>query len=161
MQLSERQQQFLAELEIPVWQLRSTLSQAEVDNNAAKQPQSSLSIDLSPSVWLLIASAEMDDSEQRLLTAMLKASGLSRQAVAILDVHQFESIASTELTNKTLLLLGTGNDVMPSAVSPAQPTIIQQADSRWIASYSLKDMLQQPALKATVWQALKLLQTVN
>lgn len=162
MPLSKRQHFFLAELDIPVWELRETSlsTDAEIDDKSTAYTPPAFDIDLSPAIWLLMASTEMNGSEARLFDAMLKARKLSRRAVAVIDFQTFAALAGRDTDNKTLLVMGE-TSLMPAALSLTQPTLIQQNESRWIATYSLQDMLQQPALKATVWQALKLLPVAN
>lgn len=158
MSLSERQHVFLAELEIPVWQLRATTPSTGIERaqDTAEQETPALDIDFSPAIWLVMASTQMNDSESRLFDAMLKAVKLNRQAIAVIDYQMFEQLVSGEAENKTLIVMGQSS-ITPAALSVSQPELIQQNDSRWIATYSLQEMLEQPALKATVWQALKLL----
>ena len=162
MPLSKRQHFFLAELDIPVWELRETSlsTDAEIDDKSTAYTPPAFDIDLSPAIWLLMASTEMNGSEARLFDAMLKARKLSRRAVAVIDFQTFAALAGRDTDNKTLLVMGE-TSLMPAALSLTQPTLIQQNESRGIATYSLQDMLQQPALKATVWQALKLLPVAN
>lgn len=162
MRLSERQHLFLAELDIPVWQWRakSTASDIEHDYEPAEQASPALDIDLSPAIWLILASTYMNESEARLFDAMLKARKLTRNAVAVIDYQTFETLASDDAANKTLLVMGQSS-VAPAALNAARPELIQHNESHWIASYSLQDMLHQPAFKATVWQALKLLPIAN
>ena len=64
------------------------------------------------------------------------------------------------MSNKMILVLGNLSELMPVAADPAQPEKVKYgADSCWIATYSLREILATPSLKAFVWQALKLLKT--
>lgn len=159
MQLSQRQQQTLAAMDIPVWQLRDTTREI-VEAVATVETATTADVDLSPTVWVVSASTVIDDNEQRLLNAMLKAVGLSRQTVAMLNKEQVKAVAVHEMSNKMILVLGNLSELMPVAADPAQPEKVKYgADSCWIATYSLREILATPSLKAFVWQALKLLKT--
>lgn len=155
MQLSQRQYQTLAELDIPVWQQRTVASEDAVEAIEGTQPTST--IDLSPSVWLVSASTTFNDDETRLLNAMLKAIGLSRQAIALLDYEQVKTVVDDEIANKAVLLLGDMGDIMPAKSLITQPEMVtNRGGSGWIMTYSLKQMIENTQLKAIVWQALRL-----
>jgi len=157
MQLSQRQYQTLSELDIPVWQRRQVVADATIETVA--EPQPALTVDLSSPVWLVSASATFNDEEARLLNAMLKAIGLSRHGIALLEYEQIKAVNDADMADKTILLLGAMNDIMPTHAKITQPEVVMHsAGSRWLMTYSLKDMLQNTRLKATAWQALKLFQ---
>lgn len=156
MQLSYRQYQTLAELDIPVWQRRTVVSEPTV--GVAEETEPTSTFDLSPAVWLVSSSTTLNDDETRLLKAMLKAIGLSRQSTALLGYEQIKVVADVDIANKTILLLGEMSDIMPANAMITKPEMLMHSggSSRWIMTYSLKEMLQNTKLKATVWQALKL-----
>lgn len=159
MQLSQRQQQTLAALDIPVWKRRQTVPVMN-DVVVTEDIAITANIDLSPAVWVVTASTVVDDKAQRLLGAMLKAVGLSRKAVAMLNCEQIQAVAEAEMYDKTVLVLGNLSELVPETTDPAQPEkIAHHADSHWIVTYSLSEIMARPSLKASVWQALKLLKT--
>ncbi|WP_438969878.1 DNA polymerase III subunit psi [Methylophaga sp.] len=162
MPLSEYQHRTLSELGIPVWQLRTRSVKEPTPQTDEQQATGTQNVDLSHPVWIVMVSTRLDNEEQRLLQSMLKAINLSTQSVTMLDHQQIDKIADAAKEDKAVLMLGHIDGInAPTAFDVSQPTLITDtANSHWIATYSLSDMLQDSRKKATVWQALKLLKTL-
>jgi len=159
MQLSQRQRAVLDEIGIPLWGLRSSTDTEAKPVEITEQATTLIDheLDLSAHVWLAMASVQMSDAEQRLLNSMMKAIGLSRESVAILEQQKLESLAETAYAGKRIFLFGTTDK---ADLDQAKPEIVRQEnDSCWVVTYSLSKLMQEPALKAAAWRALKLLKT--
>lgn len=144
MDLTARQYQVLDDLGISVWQRRNRSPAAPA--SVGIQPVDTVSADVSGIMLLVMADTELNDDKQRLLGAMLKSVNLTLEQVSVIERSAFARLSAEALIGKPVLLMGD--------VSPAE-----LAAQRCYTCPDLEQMLQQPELKASAWQALKQLKT--
>lgn len=157
MQLSRSQQQTLADIGIQHWVLRPTTAKAR-PVETTEQPQAVETIRLDAELRLIVVTQDnvLSASARRLLGAMLKAVSLDPQQVRIVNIREFSQIALPSLSDKAVLLLGDEvSQQNRAALSADVAETVAQAGAGFAACYSLEHMLQQPAAKASAWQALK------
>ena len=154
MALSARQHNLLAEMGIPVWVRREPatqpaeqLEQAPQKTSVVPEPQpmatdSSVTkaIQIEGELLVVVAGLPLQQQEQLLLGAMLKAVSLTPEQVTTLTSEQFARVDAEKIATKPCLLFG-------------EPSNAQHEQHITIAS--LSDMLNNPMLKARAWQALK------
>jgi DNA polymerase III psi subunit len=157
MQLSQYQRSVLDEMGITVWGLRTATKNKAETAEKIEPASAQQKLDVSASIWFVLASGDINAPEQRLLNSMTKAIGLDRNNVAMLNQEQLMSVPDTTCSGKRILIFGTTDRVV---LDQANPEIVRQEnDSCWIATYSLSELMHEPNLKAAAWQALKLLKT--
>lgn len=160
MNLSERQQRILADMGIPLWARRTgQTAERPVDIDAPISPATPAkdeSIELMTELVVVMADTDLNAEQERLFNAMLKVIALTREQVSLIDVDSFSHLDSDALRGKSILLLGlaVAEKMLPEA-DLHQPRIEEADKVRRIACFSLDDMLQQPLLKASAWQALQ------
>lgn len=145
MALSERQHSILAEMGIPVWERRAvaadtTTPASPLISEDSPSPDVAASMQLSAQCVVVVPSLPLSESEQSLLTAMLKTIALSLNQVDLLDATTFNGLSDDALEHKALWFIG-------SSVTETQHFSVQ--------SDSLTDLLAEPKRKANAWQALK------
>lgn len=142
MQLTSRQHQVLDDLGITVWKRRETSAVKSASVEMEIQPEAT--VDISGALLLVMADTELNDDKQRLLGAMLKSVALTLEQVSLVDASEFAQLSAQLMTDKLVLLIGN---------------VAEPVSQRCYSCPDLDQMLQQPELKATAWQALKQLKT--
>ena len=159
MQLEPRQFSVLAEMGIPVWELRQQIV------NTSQAVSVGLNDQQLQADYLVLFDRENHTAQkQQLLTAIFLAIGINISTVAVIDSDQVQSLKTSSLANKMLLVFGLGlaqqlvTDINVSA--PMQ--IIEESGLSLIATHSLTELMQTPEKKQDTWQSIKLvLQTNN
>ena len=162
MDLRPGQLSALAEMGIPVWELRqqTTTGQLAIDDAIT-----SVEIDeqLLQSDWLVLLDKQTHNEQaQRLLQAMLSSIGLSLQNVAIVTDKQLPQLQNLSADRKLLLVFGI---VAAQLLLDDQATLddcrgkthqTMSSHLTTIISFGLDDLLNCPENKILAWQDLQL-----
>jgi DNA polymerase III psi subunit len=146
MALTQRQHAVLAEMGIPVWQQRvrevapsppTEAAETVVTHSTAERGE----VALNGCCVLVVPNLPLAESEQSLLSAMLRSVGLSLAEVDLLDEKSAEQVTTESLQGKTIWFMGTHSRTDSDFVS--------------LKSDSLNTLLAEPAAKGRAWQTLK------
>ena len=163
MDLKPGQLSALAEMGIPVWELRQQkITELEI---ATGHPINSAEIDqqLLQSDWLILIDKQTyNDQAQRLLQAMLSTIGLSLQTVAIVTHEQLPQLHVLSADRKVLLAFGTtarqlmldNKSTLEESRGKAHQTLNSKLTT--IVSFGLDELLERPENKILAWQDLQL-----
>jgi len=159
MQLNAQQLTVLAEMGIPIWQLRTTdpvLEQHVEDQDVSSE----IAAEVLTKNWLVLVDDVNDNSAKRsLLDNMLKAIKVAPDNVAIVTTKQYQQLEQIPSLRRVLLVLG---DKAAELVLGSQQSLeqyrgsIQQAHIDAVISFDLDDLLANPQKKALAWQDLML-----
>jgi DNA polymerase III psi subunit len=146
MALTQRQHAVLAEMGIPVWQQRVREVAPSSPTEAAEtvithSTAESAEVTLNGRCVLVVPSLPLAETEQSLLSAMLKCVGLSLAEVDLLDDSTAEQMTAESLQGKSVWFMGTNSRT--------------DSDFMSLQSDSLNTLLAEPAAKGRAWQTLK------
>lgn len=142
MTLSDAHYAALQQMGIPLWKQRTTVSAAE--SPAAPIPETASASALEAVRQCILVAENLTADEQKLLAAILKATGLQQTHRQTLE--QFNSLSTVPESLETIIDF------------TAQPVLLLTDAVEFIYCPSLGSMLSDPALKATCWQSLKSIQ---
>jgi DNA polymerase III psi subunit len=163
MDLKPGQLSALAEMGIPVWELRQHKT-AELDNtpehtiNSTEIDEQLLQCD-----WLILIDKQAHNEQaQRLLQAMLSTIGLSIEHVAMVTHEQVSQLQYLAADRKMLLAFGT---VAAQLVLDEKITLddcrgkthqVSTSQLTTVVSFGLEALLNNPENKVLAWQDLQL-----
>ncbi len=160
MQLNSSQLSILAEIGIPVWELRpaSTAQNFELDTHGLEQVLSDQTEIQRQQPWIVVTDEiEPNSAKQSLLYAMLKAINLSYDDVAVITSTDYSRLVLDSANNKIMLALGHQALNCIKGISESIEHCrgkIHQVDIDTVVSYGLDELLNNPTKKAAVWQDL-------
>jgi DNA polymerase III psi subunit len=146
MALTQRQHAVLAEMGIPVWQQRvrevapTPLIEA-AETVIAHSTTERVEVALNGRCVLVVSSLPLAETEQSLLSAMLRSVGLSLTEVDLLDENTAQQMTTESLQGKTVWFMGAHSRT--------------DSDFTSLQSDSLNTLLAEPAAKGRAWQTLK------
>lgn len=146
MALTQRQHAVLAEMGIPVWQQRvrevvPTPATEAAETVVTHSETDSYAIELNGRCVLVVPSLPLAETEQSLLSAMLRSVGLSLTEVDLVDENTAEQMTTESLQGKTVWFMGAHSRT--------------DSDFMSLQSDSLNTLLTEPAAKGRAWQTLK------
>jgi len=153
MQLEPRQFSALAEMGIPVWELRQQIVNASQAVSVGLNEQQ-----LQADYLVLFDRENQTAQKQQLLTAIFLAIGINISTVAVIDPEQLQSLKTSPLANKTLLVFGLriAQQLVTDINVSAPLQIIEESGLSVIATHSLTELMQSPEKKQDTWQSIKL-----
>jgi DNA polymerase III psi subunit len=143
MALTQRQHAVLAEMGIPVWQqrVREVAPTPATETAVTHSETDSFAIELNGRCVLVVPSLPLAETEQSLLSAMLRSVGLSLTEVDLVDENTAEQMTTESLQGKTVWFMGAHSRT--------------DSDFMSLQSDSLNTLLTEPAAKGRAWQTLK------
>ena len=156
MELNSRQLSSLNEMGIPVWKLRSQVSNDAVSDNVITSQEPSEQ--LLRCTWIVLVDKNHHEQSQRLLHAMLSSMAVSPEQVALISAEQLPQLQHIEAQGKVLLVLG--DKVSEQVLSRGEIHQTQAISVNTVLSFSLDELLAQPEKKAEAWHDLQLAQSV-
>jgi len=158
MELNPWQLSTLKELGIPVWEFRTN----EPKHTAAVVEEvgfTEANEQLLKSEWVVVIDDEnYSEQAQSLLHAMLQAIGTDEQKLAIITPEQLTQLHNVPSQNKVLFVLGEIVARTAFGESTFRDSIHQTLNSniKTVVSFSLNELLANPANKALAWHDLQL-----
>ena len=155
MELNSRQLSSLNEMGIPVWKLRSQVSNdVIVDTVIASQEPSE---QLLRCTWVVMVDKNHHEQAQKLLHAMLSSIAVSPDQVSLISFEQLPQLQHIEGQGKVLLVLG--EEISDPALSRGAIHQTQAISINTVLSFSLDELLAEPEKKAEAWHDLQLAQS--
>lgn len=158
MDLTPRQLSSLKDMGIPVWEVRSTEPEQTIpvaeQRVSAEPSEQLLNCD-----WVVLIDAQTYTKQAgQLLHAMLYAIGIEQNQVAIIDSEQLSQLQKVSSQSKILFVLGEhlAQPLQKDTLSRGSVYHVLNSQITTVISFSLDELLANPANKALAWQDLKL-----
>lgn len=140
MALSARQYKALELMGIPVWERHSFQATTEQQKS---EVSAVADLQLERNYILLMQRIELNASEHRLLSMILKAIHLTFDQVQIVASQQMSDVLAQSQSQHTLIVFD-------------QTIEVSEVDKRVIQTDSLEKLLEKPILKQQLWSQLRL-----